>query len=204
MTITPQQLKAILPNCKSHEMWATILNDVLPKYKIDTSIRVAQFIAQTGHESAHYNILKENLNYSATALHRVFKKYFPNDEFAQTYHRQPEKIANRVYANRMGNGNEASGDGWLYRGRGLIQITGKNNYRMCSMFLFGDERLLQDPGMLQEPEYAVRSACWYWLANDINKVAEDVRVVTRIINGGYNGIEDREQLFATALKVLAS
>ena len=204
MNITPQQLKSVLTNCKSPDIWATVLNDTLPNYNIDTSIKVAQFIAQTGHESAHYNVLKENLNYSATALRKVFGKYFPNDEFAQTYHRQPEKIANRVYANRMGNGNEASGDGWLYRGRGLIQITGKNNYRMCSMFIFGDERLLQDPGMLQEPDYAAKSACWYWLANDINKVAEDTRIVTRIINGGYHGIDDREQLFATALKVLAS
>lgn len=204
MNITPQQLKAILKNCKGPDVWAPILNDVLPDYSINTSIRIAQFIAQTGHESAHYNTLKENLNYSAEALRKVFKKYFPNDEFAQQYHRQPEKIANRVYSNRMGNGNEASGDGWLYRGRGVIQITGKNNYRMCSMYLFGDERLLQDPGMLQEPEYAIRSACWYWLANDINKVAEDTRTVTRIINGGYHGINDREQLYATALKVLSS
>lgn len=204
MKITTDKLKAILPNCKSPEIWAQVLNDLLPSYRIDTSIRVSQFIAQTGHESAHYNTLRENLNYSADALRRVFGKYFPNDQMAAQYARQPEKIANRVYANRMGNGNEASGDGWLYRGRGIIQITGKNNYRMCSRYIFDDERLLQDPGLLLEPEYAVRSACWYWLANDINKVAEDVRTVTRIINGGSHGLADREQLYAKALKVLGT
>lgn len=204
MNITAEKLKAILPYCKSPGIWAQVLNDVLPLYKIDTSIRVSQFITQTGHESAHYNTLKENLNYSAIALRRVFGKYFPSDDFAEQYARQPEKIANRVYANRMGNDNEASGDGWLYRGRGVIQITGKNNYRMCSRYLFDDDRLLQDPGLLVEPEYAVRSACWYWLANDINKVAEDVRIVTRIINGGTHGLAERMDLYTTALKVLSA
>ena len=204
MRITSEQLKSILTNCKEPVMWAALLSDILPQYKINTSIRVAQFIAQTGHESAHYNVLRENLNYSAEALRKVFGKYFPTDDFAKTYARQPEKIANRVYANRMGNGNEASGDGWLYRGRGIIQITGKNNYRMCSMYLFGDDRLLQDPGLLLEPEYALRSACWFWLANDINRVAEDVRTATRIINGGTHGLADREQLYAKALKVLST
>lgn len=204
MTITAQQLKSILPRCSQPQLWADCLSEALPQYRIDTSVRIAQFIAQTGHESAHYNILRENLNYSADALLRVFRKYFSTPEFAATYARQPEKIANRVYANRMGNGNEVSGDGWLYRGRGIIQITGKNNYRMCSMYLFEDDRLLKDPGMLTEPLYAVKSACWFWLANDINKVAEDVRTATRIINGGTHGLADREQLFATALKVLSN
>lgn len=201
--ITEQKLGKILNRCSNPKMWAEALNDILPHYHIENVTQTAMFIAQTGHESAHYNVLKENLNYSANALRKVFKKYFPNDEFAAQYARQPEKIANRVYANRMGNGNEQSGDGWLYRGRGIIQITGKNNYRNCSMYLFDDERLLEDPGLLMEPDYAIKSACWYWLANQLHTYGNDVKTVTRIINGGYNGLPEREELFDKAIKVLS-
>lgn len=202
--ITEEKLIKILNRCSNAGMWAEALDDILPQYNISTDMQIAMFIAQTGHESAHYNVLKENLNYSADALRRVFRKYFPNDEFANQYARQPEKIANRVYANRMGNGNEQSGDGWLYRGRGLIQITGKNNYRMCSMYLFDDERLLEDPGLLMEPEYAIKSACWYWLANQLHTYGSDVKTVTRIINGGYLGLKEREELYFKALSILGS
>jgi len=200
--ITLEQFKKILPGCKDPAVWVDMLNKHLPNYGITHRVQIAQFIAQTGHESAHYTVLKENLNYSAEGLRKVFSKYFPNDDFAKQYARQPERIASRVYANRMGNGNEASGDGWMFRGRGIIQITGKNNYHYCSEFLFQDKRLLVDPSMLLEPEYAVMSACWFWSANDINAHADDIKTVTRIINGGYHGIEDRTNIYHAALKVL--
>jgi len=200
--ITEAQLRKTLIYCREPHMWAPLLSQILPEYHITSDIQVAMFVAQTGHESAHYNTLKENLNYSQNALRRVFRKYFPTEELAAKYARNPAMIASRVYANRMGNGDEASGDGWLYRGRGLIQVTGKNNYTNCSMFLFGDDRLLQDPSILLEPEFAIRSACWYWLARRLHEHYDDVRTVTKLINGGYNGLQDRMDLFDRAMRFM--
>lgn len=200
--MTPEQLKAILPRCNNPREWAPLLSDILPIYGFKTNHCIAMFLAQTGHESAHYNTLEENLNYSRDGLRKVFSKYFPNDDFAAKYARQPEKIANRVYANRMGNGDERSGDGWLYRGRGILQITGKSNYTYCSRYLFGDERLVTDPSLLLEPEYAIKSACWFWNVNELNIKCSDVVLTTRIINGGKHGLQDRTNLYEKALKVL--
>lgn len=195
------KLNLILTKCNDANMWGEILDENLPKYGIETVEQIAMFIAQTGHESSEYNILKENLNYSVDGLRKVFGKYFPNIDFASQYARNPEKIANRVYASRMGNGLENSGDGWLYRGRGIIQITGKNNYRNCSMYLFDDERLVENPSLLLEPENAVKSACWYWLTRNIHNM-KDLKEITRTINGSYIGISDRAFLYDKALRVL--
>ncbi len=126
--ITQQQLQELLPGNPYLSYWTDALNKILPEYEINSSLRVAAFLAQCAHESGNFKFLTENLNYRWESLRKVFPRYFPTDELAQQYARQPEKIANRVYANRMGNGDEASGDGWRYRGRGLIQLTGKDNY----------------------------------------------------------------------------
>ena len=178
------------------------LNKVLPENKIDTPLRVCHFLAQILHESGHLKYNAENLNYSASALQSVFKKYFPNETIANEYARKPEKIANKVYANRMGNGSEASGDGWKYRGRGLIQLTGKNNYTSCGKDLEVD--LVNNPDLLLVPEYALKSACWFWNKNNLNQSADndDINTITRKINGGINGLADRSSILKKAKGVL--
>lgn len=195
----PERLKKILPECREPEKWAAVLNEELPKYGIDTRARIAAFLGQVGHESAHLNVLVENLNYSAAGLRRVFPKYFPTDALAKEYARRPAAIASRVYASRMGNSDEKSGDGWRYRGRGLIQCTGKNNYRACSVHLFGDERLLENPDLLIEPKYAVLSALWFWSTNMLNAFADDIDALTKRVNGGTNGLADRKAITERAL-----
>jgi len=207
MKITAQQLAVIMPRLRNSAhlpVWVTALNEILPKYRIDTPQRVAAFLSQTGHESLDFTILTENLNYSADALHKVFRKYFPTLASAQPFHRKPEMIANRVYGGRMGNGPEATGDGYRYRGRGLMQVTGKNNYDACSVYLFKNDRLLKDPDFLTTPEGALMSACWFWTANNLNAIAdrEDNHTLTRRINGGTHGLEDRLSRYDRAIKVL--
>lgn len=165
-----------------------------PAIGLATLGRWAHFLAQTGHESAGFTRVAENLNYSATALRKVFPRYFTDDETAAAYHRQPARIASRVYANRLGNGSEVTGDGWRFRGRGLIQVTGRDNYRVCSIALFADERLLQVPELLEKPEHAVASAGWFWVSRDLNALADrnDLVAITKKINGGVNGLQDRQ------------
>lgn len=198
---TTQQLKQIFPNIEKPNEWSFELDSELPNFGITTTERIAAFLAQTGHESAEYNVLEENLNYSAVALQKVFRKYFPTEELAKQYARKPIKIASRVYANRMGNGPEDSQEGWLYRGRGLIQCTGKNNYAHCSQFLFDDDRLVDEPELLTEPKYALLSALWYWDINNLNEV-QDFVTLTKRINGGTNGLAHRRELYERALSVL--
>jgi len=177
--------------------YADLLAELMPKYGIDTPLRQRHFLAQLLHESGGFRLVCENLNYSADGLLKTFSRYFATRAVAEQYARQPERIANRVYANRMGNGNEASGDGWRFIGRGLIQTTGKNNYRATSQALFGDDRLLEQPEMLEHPRWAVESACYFWKANNLNALADknDIEAVTRRINGGLNGLADRRKYF---------
>ena len=177
------------------------LNDAFTEFEIDTPLRVASFMAQAMHESARFSRLEENLNYSVQGLLTVFPKYFTADT-APDYARRPAKIAARVYADRMGNGDEASDDGWKFRGRGLFQVTGKGNYRACSMALYGDERLLDNPDLLCSPEEACRAAGWFWKTNKLNQLAdqEDQKGITRKINGGYNGLKERLALYNETLR----
>lgn len=203
--ITTETLRQILPDCRDPDTWAFELEAASPVFSIDTPQRLAAFIAQTAHESASFNVLQENLNYSKEGLRRVFPKYFPNDHIASRYARQPKLIASRVYGGRMGNGGEQTQEGWKYRGRGLIQVTGKNNYRACSRYLFNDDRLLDEPDLLIKPEFAMASAGWYWEVNNLNKVADsgDFVRLTRLINGGNHGLNRRIELFERASRVLA-
>ena len=179
------------------------LNKVLSEYKIDTRLRICHFLAQVIHESGHFKYKSENLNYSASALRSVFGKYFKTDAIANEYARKPEKIANRVYANRMGNGDEASGDGWNYRGRGLIQLTGKTNYANCGKSIGLD--LISDPDLLtKSAEACVRSACWFWKINNLNALADkdSATSITKRINGGTNGLADRNKILNLAKSVI--
>jgi putative chitinase len=171
-------------------------------YNINTINRIAAFLAQTGHESLDFTVVVENLNYSTQGLRKTFKKYFPTDALAKQYARQPEKIANRVYANRMGNGSEASGDGWKYRGKGLIQLTGKSNHAEFAQFKNLELSHIVD--YLLTPEGAFESACWFWSKRGLNPIADagDVTRVTKLINGGTNGLRDRQVRYTRAKNAL--
>ena len=201
---TPQQLSAIVPNNPYIDHWFEAISEILPEYGITTRPRVAMFIAQCAHESGGFRAIKENLNYRPASLVALFKKYFDLPTATQ-YCSQPNKqeaIANRIYANRMGNGNEASGDGYRYCGRGLIQLTGKNNY---TLFAGSLEMAVEDvPEYLATFEGAVQSACWFWETNNLNQWADkgDVLTATKRINGGTIGLEDRIKHYNHALHVL--
>lgn len=184
------------------QQWVDVLNAAMSRFDIITPARQAAFLAQIGHESAGLTCTAENLNYSAAALQRVFHKYFSDDEL-ERYAGRPEMIGNRVYANRFGNGNEASGDGFKYRGRGLIQITFKNNYRECGNALGID--LVAVPALLMQSQYAALSAAWYWKSHGCNQLADagDFKGTTLAINGGYNGQDERLALFERASTALA-
>lgn len=198
---TLEKLTECIHKNKDPEVWYNALTEYLPQFEIVTPARVAGFIAQCQHESLDFTILQENLNYSAKGLRGVFGKYFPSDDLANAYARKPEMIANRVYASRMGNGDEASGDGWRFRGRGIIQITGRNNYTQCSKDLFQDSSLVDEPDLLRTPEYAVLTACWFWHKNSLNQICDrgDIVLLSKRINGGTIGLEDRVKHWNIAL-----
>jgi putative chitinase len=205
MDLTLDQLKQLLPKNSYVENWHRALTQLLPEYEINTAKRIAAFISQCSHESAGFTILKENLNYRAETLRKVFPKYFPNDVVARKYasmSNKQEAIANRVYANRMGNGNEASGDGFKYCGRGLIQLTGKQNYYWFATSL--EISLEEAVEYLETFEGATQSACWFWKTNNLNKFADtgDIVTLTKRINGGINGIDDRIRHYEHALHIL--
>src|SRR6185295_16711689 len=181
------------------EQYLPHLEETLPKHGIaDTRLRLAHFFAQVLHESGSMRFDMENLNYSSDALRRVFGKYFPTAEDADACARNPEKIANRVYANRMGNGDERSGDGWRYRGRGLIQVTGRGNYREAGDAL--ELPLEAQPALLEQPQHAALSAAWFWKSHLLNALADQQRpedddadfvTITKKINGRTTGLAQR-------------
>ncbi len=198
---TKQQLKEMIPRNPYVDQWYKAISEILPEYEINTPKRVAAFLAQCAHESGGFVFLKENLNYKAASLRKVFPKYFPDDATAAAYANKPEKIANRVYANRMGNGDENSGDGWRYCGRGLIQLTGKDNYTFFAASL--DIPLDEASEYLETFEGAVQSACFFWEQNNLNQWADkgDILTLTKRINGGTIGLEDRIKHYEHALHI---
>ena len=204
MELTLEQLKQLLPKNPYVEHWHRALSQLLPDYEINTPKRIAAFIAQCAHESGGFMFLKENLNYKAASLRKVFPKYFPTDELAAQYANKPEKIANRVYGNRMGNGDESSGDGFRYCGRGLIQLTGKQNYTWFAASL--EISVEEAAEYLQTFEGAAQSACWFWETNKLNDWADkgDIVTLTKRINGGTIGLEDRIKHYEHALHVLGA
>jgi putative chitinase len=204
--LTLDQLRQLLPKNPYVEHWHKALAELLPDYEINTPQRIAAFIAQCAHESGGFTTLKENLNYRAETLRKIFPKYFPTDEMAKQYASMPNKqeaIANLVYGNRMGNGGPETGDGWRYCGRGLIQLTGKNNYQSFADSI--ETPVEQIPEYLATFEGATQSACWFWETNNLNKWADasDIKELTRRINGGYIGLEDRIKHYNHALHVMS-
>ncbi len=198
---TSVSLQNLLPKCKDPDKWVEPLNDICPKYDINSPDRLACFLAQVAHESGSFNTLTENLNFSATRLMAVWPKRFPDMAVAAQYAGNPQKLANYVYANRMGNGDAASGDGYNFRGRGLIQLTGRSNYQRAGQQL--NLPLLANPDLLLEPRNAVLSAAWFWASLGLNELAddktadddlEDFKLITKRINGGLNGLTERANL----------
>ena len=204
MKLTVSQLKQMVPGITHADHWIEAFDQLLPDYEINTPKRVAAFIAQCAHESGGFRFLKENLNYKAESLMKTFPKYFSDKDTANAYAKQPVKIANRVYANRMGNGDEASGDGYKYCGRGLIQLTGKSNYSWfaASLEISPDEA----SAYLETFEGAAQSACWFWENNNLNVEADagDIKKMTKKINGGYIGLDDRIKHYEHALHILGA
>ena len=203
MELTQEQLQQIIPKNKYVSYWYDALRQLLLQYEINTSERIAAFLAQCAHESGGFVFIKENLNYRWQSLRKVFPKYFPTDALAQQYEKQPQKIANRVYASRMGNGPEESGDGWRFCGRGLIQVTGRDNY---SWFAASLQITPEEASEYMETfEGAAQSACWFWESNNLNQWADkqDILTLTKRINGGTIGLEDRKKHYEHCLHVLA-
>lgn len=202
MNLTIAQLKQMVPGIPYADNWHEALEQLLPDYEINTPKRIAAFIAQCAHESGGFRFITENLNYKAESLMKVFPKYFSERSLADAYAKKPEKIANRIYANRMGNGDEKSGDGFKYRGRGLIQLTGKDNYTWFAASLeIGPEEASEYLGTF---EGAAQSACWFWETNKLNNEADkgDIKTMTRKINGGFIGLDDRIKHYNHALHIL--
>jgi putative chitinase len=200
---TPTQLAQIIPNNPYVAEWYDAVSRILPDYEINTVPRVAAFLAQCAHESANFTALKENLNYTAASLSRVWPSRFP-PAIAEQYAHNQEMIANRAYCDRMGNGPEESGDGWRYAGKGLIQLTGKDNYtRFAESIQTPVEQL---PDYLGTFEGAVQSACWFWETNGLNQFADagDILTLTKRINGGTLGLEERTQHYQQAIQILGA
>jgi putative chitinase len=195
--ITRENLLAITTPAQA-DKWLDALNATAEQFDINTPERIAGFLSQIAHESAGFTATSENLNYSAEALCRVWPSRF-NAENCQEYARNPEKIANKAYSSRMGNGPEESGDGWKYRGKGLIQLTGKDNYQRFSDATGVDA--VENPELLAEPEMAALSAGWFWSTNGLNALADakDVVGMTKRINGGTHGLDDRQAKYAAVL-----
>jgi putative chitinase len=188
-----QNLKTLI----SEEVLSQI-PETVEKFNLNTPLRLAHFLAQCAHESGNWKFKVENLNYSAPALQSVFRKYFPNEATAAQYARKPEMIANKVYASRMLNGDEASGDGWRFRGRGYIQLTGRQNYSFFNAIV--EENIIESPDLVAE-KYPLLSAAWFWDSNKLNTLADkgatdaDVTAITKRVNGGTHGLEDRLSKF---------
>lgn len=200
--LSERHLREFLPKNNYVSDWYNALSILLPQYDINTPMRVAAFLAQCGHESGGFIFLRENLNYRAETLLRQWPKRFPTMEIAKMYERKPEMIANRAYANRMGNGDEASGDGWRYCGRGLIQLTGKDNYQDFADSI--ETPIEEIPEYLATFEGATQSACWFWDSRSLYKEADvaDIKTMTKKINGGLIGLEDRFKHYQHALEII--
>ena len=203
MTLTKEKIIHILHGNADAAAWADAAMEILPKYEINTPNRIAGFFAQCGHESMNFTALSENLNYRAETLEKLFSKYFSKaGRNAADYAKQPEKIANVIYANRMGNGDTASGEGFKFRGRGIVQLTGKDNY---SAFALSIKMTLPDViEYVQTKKGALESACWYWNSRKLNMACDegDIVKMTKLVNGGTIGLEDRRKHYEQALAVL--
>lgn len=200
--VTLDLLQRLFPSGRQLPAFASALAEHLPRHGVDTPQHVAAFLAQVGHETGGLVRWTENLNYSADGLRKTWPQRFRDAATANAYARQPERIANRVYADRMGNGPDSSGDGWRFRGRGLIQVTGRDNYTRLADYTGRDPASL--PAWLETPEGATVSACWFWSTNKLSLLLETqgFDAVSRRINGGDNGMVDRRARYAVAADAL--
>jgi putative chitinase len=199
MSVTAEQLKQL----KINPELVDVFNETFERWGISTVRQKAGFIGQCGHECANFTKLEENLNYSAQGLMKIWPRRFPTLEVAQPYHRQPQKIANKVYANRMGNRDEASGDGWRFRGSGWLQLTGHSNFFHAGKAI--GEDFVMKPELVRTPKYAALTAGWFWATHGCNPLAEagDWTALTKRINGGTIGLEDRVKHIREAINVLS-
>lgn len=200
MNLSATTLQLAMP--RAPRIWLEAMAAELPLAGIDTPHEVASFVAQIAHESAELTRLEENLNYSAERLMQVWPRRFTSFEFAQRYEHMPEKLANYVYANRIGNGDEASGDGWFFRGRGPGMLTGRRNCTNCGIYLGVD--LVGHPELLLTPHVGIGSFIWFWHTNNLDELDDDadVRIETRRVNGGDTGLAHRQAYFDRCLKIL--
>jgi len=201
--LTKEKIVHLLHGNPEADAWADAAMEILPKYEITTANRIAGFFAQTGHESQSLKVLEENLFYRAETLDKIFPKYFKNaGRNAAEYAKQPQKIANVVYANRMGNGDAASNDGFNFRGRGPIQLTGRENYTNFGKTVGLTAEQVID--YIQTKKGALESACWYWKSRNLNAAcdASDIVKMTKLVNGGTIGLEDRRKHYNEALAIL--
>lgn len=198
--MTQDQIRRVFPRIQPNKISGLI--DAMDRFNINTPLRQAAFLAQCAHESREFTVTEENLNYSPDRLLAVFPKYFQTTDEANRYGRNPQAIANRVYANRMGNGPESSGDGYKYRGRGYIQLTGHDNYMRYAAATATDA--LNTPDIVSAPEGAAMSAAWFWSKNGLNELAdkEDMMTITRRVNGGLNGLQERMAYYHQARQAL--
>lgn len=194
--ISAEQFHKLFPNADNPEQWADAINTFCPQYGVNS---LAMFLAQCGHESQGFTRLSENLNYSATALLNTWPYRF-NAETAQIYARKPEVIANKVYASRLGNGDEESGDGWRFRGAGCIQLTGRDNHQAFADAI--GKTLEEATEYLHTIQGGIESACWYWKSKNLERWANDIVTCSRRINGGDNGLKERKALYAKCQEVL--
>jgi putative chitinase len=199
MAVTAEQLAEL----KIGPEWVEALNETFERFGIATKTQQAAFIGQCSHECGNFRVLEENLNYAADRLMKIWPKRFPTMEAAQPYHRNPRKIANKVYASRMGNRDEASGDGYRFRGRGCIQLTGHSGYFHAGQACGVD--FVKEPDLVATPKFAALTAGWFWSTHDCNRLAEmkDWTALTKKINGGTIGLDDRIKHIKHALEVLA-
>ena len=207
--IIESQLRQIIPGARNPQLWVPALNVAMNRFAINTTARIAAFLAQIAHESGELNRLIENLNYSAARLMQVWPRRFPTIEKAVEFERNPEKLANHVYANRIGNGDTATGDGWKFRERGLIQVTGKGNYREVGLGI--GLSLETSPELLEQPDPAALSAAYFWKSRGLNELADDrnddnddedfVRISVTI-NGGRAGLAQRREYWEKAKSIL--
>ena len=194
--ITPETLQAALPRCPDPQAWARAFDDAIHFFGVRD---IAMLLAQVGHESADLTRLEESLYYTARRLMQVWPSRFPTLESAAPYARNPQALANNVYANRMGNGPPESGDGWAYRGQGPIQLTGKSNYTRLTIAL-DDDAPLKTPSLLQEPTYGALSACWFYIKHVPS--GADIETATRRINGGTHGLADRRERYERIKRII--
>lgn len=200
MAVTAEHLQKL----KINPELAPAFNATFDRWGIATLRQQAAFIGQCGHESGNFRVLEENLNYAADRLMKIWPKRFPSLEVAQPYHRNPRKIANKVYANRMGNRDEASDDGWRFRGSGWVQLTGHDNFYHFSKAM--GEDFVMKPDLVRTPEYAAQSAGWFWATHGCNQIADsgDWKALTKRINGGEIGLADRIKHTQEAMHVLSA